>query len=384
MFLEALAEKADVIDLLFYLWPDIQPHNSEDVRRELAAAWGIEANVFLCQRENPARTHRLSFNRTVGPMLSLFQQSSYTSTSGHEQLDALRYCLSRVPDLVFAHRLQAMSPILRLGEQTPPVYFDLDDVEHIKLARTLRAMPSWRRRLFNALMVPALLLGERRAALSACKTFVCSEQDREYLSGLLRFPRVEAIPNSVAITTQEKTDEAETTCVFIGNYGYEPNILAAELLVKTIWPLIRRLRPDARLLIVGDHPEQVPSYHEIHEGVQFTGFVQELGSIYRRTAVVCCPITVGSGTRLKIIEAAVHGKAVVSTQIGAEGLEFRDGSEILIRSSPEDFAAACVTLLSNDNLRRSIGQAAMARSIECYDRKNILQKIREEIFTDRA
>ena len=94
---------------------------------------------------------------------------------------------------------------------------------------------------------------------------------------------------------------------------------------------MREACPDARLIVAGNKPERIPSFAQRPAGVEFTGFVSELEMLYRRAAIVCCPILSGGGTRIKILEAAAHGKAVVSTVVGAEGLELRDGVEIALR-----------------------------------------------------
>src|SRR5262249_32466510 len=89
----------------------------------------------------------------------------------------------------------------------------------------------------------------------------------------------------------------------------------------------------------------------------------------------CCPIRVGAGTRVKIIEAAGHARPVVSTPLGAEGLELRDGTEIVIRQTDRDLAAACAQLLLDDDAARRIGHAAWERARRTYDRAAVLHAV---------
>jgi glycosyltransferase involved in cell wall biosynthesis len=92
--------------------------------------------------------------------------------------------------------------------------------------------------------------------------------------------------------------------------------------------------------------------------------------------VICCPIFVGGGTRIKILEAAAHGRPVVATRIGAEGLDMTDGEELLLRDDPESFAAACVELLRSSELCERLGTAAYRKALQQYDRRAILPLIR--------
>jgi len=105
--------------------------------------------------------------------------------------------------------------------------------------------------------------------------------------------------------------------------------------------------------------------------------VENLDMLYRRSRAVCCPLNAGSGTRIKILEAAAYGKPVVSTSIGAEGLDLRNGVELLIRNEPRAFAQACVLLLceSGENLR--LGTAARAFVSEHYAKPKVVTLIRK-------
>jgi glycosyltransferase involved in cell wall biosynthesis len=117
-------------------------------------------------------------------------------------------------------------------------------------------------------------------------------------------------------------------------------------------------------------------------GVEFTGFVDDLEGLYQRSRVVCAPILAGGGTRIKIIEAAAYGKAVVATRVGAEGLNMRDGVELLLRDDPGSFADACLQLLNDAVLCERLGRAAYATVVRCYDRANIVSLIQGYLKED--
>jgi len=114
--------------------------------------------------------------------------------------------------------------------------------------------------------------------------------------------------------------------------------------------------------------------------LEVLGFVENLDNLYRSVRATAVPIKVGGGTRIKIIEAAAYGKPTVSTTVGAEGLEFSNDSEILIRDDPREFADACVKLLSDSIYSENVGLAAREKTIKLYDRNNIIIDIKQNLL----
>jgi glycosyltransferase involved in cell wall biosynthesis len=272
-----------------------------------------------------------------------------------------------------------MGPALLTRRPLPPIYLDLDDIEHVKMLRQLRQPPFWPGKYLYYLQVPALVSGERRAIKLARKSFVCSDVDRNYLATRWRLPGVVTLPNAVRIPTEYGTEPGSRSLLLVATYAYAPNIIAAEFLVKDVWPLVREACPDARLVVAGNKPERIPSFERNPTGVEFTGFVPDLELLYRSAAIVCCPVLSGGGTRIKILEAAAYGKAVVSTLVGAEGLEFRDGVEIILRDGARAFANGCIELLGDLSRREDLGRAAREVVALRYDRRRIVAVLKDEI-----
>ena len=92
----------------------------------------------------------------------------------------------------------------------------------------------------------------------------------------------------------------------------------------------------------------------------------------------CSPIPFGGGTRIKLIEAAANGLAIVSTTVGAEGLDFADGVHAMLRDDPDGIADACIRVLQSEALARRLGDSARALAIARYSREKIIEKIRTE------
>jgi len=172
--------------------------------------------------------------------------------------------------------------------------------------------------------------------------------------------------------------------LFLGRLHFGPNTTAADYLIQEIWPRVLVALPDARLLIAGSGPDCLASYTKKPKGVTFAGFVDDLDGLYEEVSVVCCPVLDGSGTRVKVLEAAAYGKPVVSTTIGAEGIELKDGEEIFLRDNAESFADACIRLLKDHSMAAIMGQRARAAVEEKYERQAVVERIKNVIGEGRA
>jgi len=118
------------------------------------------------------------------------------------------------------------------------------------------------------------------------------------------------------------------------------------------------------------------------KGIAFPGFVGDLRELYHKTKIVCAPIFSGAGTRVKIIEAAAYGKPIIAPRIGAEGIDMRDGREILIRDEVDSFIEVCLLLLRDMSLCEQLGAAARPRAIQLYDRNNVRELIRRYLTNE--
>lgn len=366
------------LDVLFYVPPetDTSPTAIAAAEEALSQHWNIPLTLFLCPEFVYAKPLSKWQQQAPG-MINFFQQRDLVRTSQPLQIQAFEACLTRKPDAVFIHRLRSMCPALLTRRPLPPLFFDLDDIEHIAFLRDIRQPPTRLITSLYYLQLPALRWGERQAMRLAQQTYVCSQQDRAYLTNQ-GITGVVTIPNAVKMP-QPQPLTAEPTLLLLGAYHYYPNINAANFLIEEVFPHVRRQMPEARLIIAGKQPEKIRSYQTDAPRIEFTGFVDDLEALYRRSRVVCCPILSGGGTRVKLVEAAAYSKPMVSTRIGAEGLEFKDGQEFLQRDDPKAFADACLKLLQNDEQCERLGAAARMTAIKHYDRANIVHLIQQSM-----
>src|SRR5262249_21225366 len=298
MFVDALKEIAE-IDLLFYVPPDmnITPTITSESERMLSRHWKADFRLCLCPRSTPGKAQS-RWRQYCAGTLSLFKQSGYADTSGPQQIQVLNDRLHSKPDVIFVHRMAAMCPVLLTEARLPPIFLDLDDIEHIAYLRSIHWQSTWRSQLINYARIPALCFGEYRAIRRAYRTFVCSELDRRYLTNRWGLAGVAKVPNAVKIP-KPRPLAPYPTLLFIGSYWYPPNVHAADFLIERVWPHIHRSMPEARLFVAGTQPERIPSYNKRPPGVEFTGFVDDLEALYQQSRVVCCPVLAGGGTRIK-------------------------------------------------------------------------------------
>jgi glycosyltransferase involved in cell wall biosynthesis len=162
----------------------------------------------------------------------------------------------------------------------------------------------------------------------------------------------------VAETATQTVQSQEKALLFVGTLDYGPNLQGFEYICEHVLPRIRSKSPEAEFWHVGKCPKDLVERYTGTEGVRLLGFVDDISKVYSAASVVVAPIFQGAGTRIKILEAAAHGKGIVSTSFGAEDLDLVDGESIIIADSSEDMAAACLALLANAERASAIGQAA--------------------------
>jgi len=146
--------------------------------------------------------------------------------------------------------------------------------------------------------------------------------------------------------------------LFTGSMNYPPNVEGICWFVAEVWPAIRAQRSDARLRIVGREPTEAVRRLADVPGVEVTGAVPDVAPHFRDAHVVVVPLRSGGGTRLKILEAASAGRAIVSTRRGAEGLAVTDDRELVLVDQAAPFAARVLELLDDPARRARLGAGA--------------------------
>ena len=190
----------------------------------------------------------------------------------------------------------------------------------------------------------------------------------EHDAGIMRreygAKRVSAVPTGVDIEYFARPSQAEPKAdlVFVGSMDWMPNVDGARWLVGEVLPLIRRKWPNCTVAIAGRRPTaELVAMAQRDPGIIVTGTVPDIRPWLWGSAVSIVPLRIGGGTRIKIYEAMAAGTPVVSTTIGAEGLDVSHNETILLADTPADFADACLALLSDRAEHGRIAAAAFER-----------------------
>jgi glycosyltransferase involved in cell wall biosynthesis len=329
----------------------------------------------------------------------LFQLRSWFSRSSYQRLVStvpeLQTCLDEVLqgrrfDVVlvnFPHlahyRLRQSPP----GTRAPVVIIDSHDV-HYDLARQITmSSASFGRRLHARLNWRKLQREEIAAYEEAEGVCVCSLADQKRLALDAPAARTVIIPNAADVaglrpTSSDPAPVADTV-LFFGLLASVPNVDGLLFFVREIWPLIFASRPSAQFLIVGAKP--APELRALEgRGVTIVGPVEDLRPYLSRAGVVVVPLRLGSGTRLKILESWAMARPVVSTSLGAEGLEAVPGRHLLIADDPAEFAAAVLRILKEPELAATLGAAGRALVSESYSWQGTAKSLADFFLSTRA
>lgn len=228
----------------------------------------------------------------------------------------------------------------------------------------------------------------RMQEIAYLKTFdtvvTFSAADRERLLPYLEAKRVVVSPFPLPADAGPREDNPagfDGRFLFLASEEHGPNRDALEWLLAKIWPCIRASLPEARLVVAGKWSESARARLAAN-GVIFAGFVPDLADVLRR-GILLAPLRIGSGIRVKIMSALAQGVAVVTTEIGCEGMPVRDGHDLLIRNEPGAFAAAAVTLAGDPELRGRLGANGRSTMSAHYSPESVRAR-RNEIYRSLA
>ena len=310
----------------------------------------------------------------------LLQVCSLASTRSFERLRLTVPALQRVLDrILLASRFDVVNLEFTFlgycdvrkaptGEKLPPLVVDSHNIDY-HLARQYVHTGSLGRRFYHAVNWRKLRREELGTYGAADGVYLCSAADERRLLEEVPGARTAVIPNAADVEYYQPrpTDPSPDgrTVVFFGLLSYAPNVDGVIHFMQHIWPRIAEAHPKARCKIIGGQPP--PSLQALAgTRVEFTGFVSDLRPHLAAAAAIVVPLRLGGGTRLKIVEAMAMGKAIVSTSLGAEGIEAAPGRDILVEDEPSAFADAVNRLLAEPDLAARIGQSARQLAVERY------------------
>jgi glycosyltransferase involved in cell wall biosynthesis len=188
--------------------------------------------------------------------------------------------------------------------------------------------------------------------------------DAKRMQAIAPAARLMVYPNALPLVVPPaRADRHEI--VFSGNLEYAPNIAAVRFFHRNVWPALESRWPKLKWKILGKNPGPILDLAG-DPNIEVTGFVPDALAAIAQAQVAIVPLLAGSGTRIKILEAWAAGTPVVSTTLGAEGLEFNDREHLVLADDAESFTAAVSELLALPVNRERIGAAGRRLYEERY------------------
>jgi glycosyltransferase involved in cell wall biosynthesis len=278
-----------------------------------------------------------------------------------QSLETVRARLANGYDLLIADEI-VLSPYVWSipgAEQTPRLVIR-HKIDHLHYAETARSRPLSREKALDWLEARRLRTFEVAEMPRFQATVVCSPEDKGHALAQSGPIPTEVIVNGADTDyfTPVRLPDPEPTILFLGTMHYFPNIDSVRWYFKSMHEALLAAVPNLKVLIVGHQPPpDVVAYGERPE-VTVTGSVPDVRPYMARSWVQVVPLRLGGGTRLKIVEGMAAGLPVVSTSVGAQGLDVRSGLQMVLADEPDDFVRKLTALLKDGDARERMARAA--------------------------
>lgn len=265
-------------------------------------------------------------------------------------------------------------PIIRKLSPQTEIIVDSVDIHFIREIREAELKQN------SELMKKAQHNKEKEIAVyrEADRIWVVTEPDKKAILNLIGNKPIDIIPNIHKSIEYIKTYEETSDLLFIGNFNHPPNRDAIQFFCAEIFPIILRKLPDVKLYIVGNNPpEEIKALSS--NQIKVTGYVSDLSPYFKKSRISVNPLRYGAGMKGKIGEALSWGLPVVTTSIGAEGMDLVDGEEALIADSPEEFSQKVIQLYQDPNLWKKLSDNGK-RKVEANWTPEVIREKLEDIF----
>lgn len=345
----------------------------------LAIPENFYERVLLVRREPGYTFTKLLRGAVGGTPLPLL---NYTNNSMRQTLEDL---LAETEfDIVQVESIHLMGylPVIRAAQSRPLIVCDWHNIESELMSRYSEREGNLLRRSYARRTARLMRNFEQRALDEFDAQVTVSDRDAERLRKLNSKARIFVIENGVdaahysdeqleqahaARLTQQAASDSPNRIVFVGSMDYHANIDGAVSFSREVWPRLRERKPDLTFTIVGRDPSPEVRELESLPGIEVTGTVGDVRPYYREAIAAIVPLKVGGGSRLKILEAMAAGVPVISTVLGAEGLEVEHGKNILIADTNEKMIEAILRLIEQPEQRKQLSDAGRSLVSNRYD-----------------
>lgn len=333
--------------------------------------------IDLLEREMANVSQSSEYLRRARCLLSLRPYSVERFRSEEMQARIQGHLRATPFDLIICDSLYAL---VNVPQTAVPIVLNCHNVEHLIFQRYSRIEKNFFKRSYARVEAHLIRGAERHSWRRAAIAMVCSNVDRETLHHLYGNLPIFVVPNAVD-TDSYRPDESSSSqalLLFQGGMDWYPNRDAVEFFAQSILPLVRAEFPSIGFIVAGRNPPvHFVEEHGTKHGIEFTGTVPDMRPYLSAATVVVVPLRFGSGTRIKILEACAAGKPVVSTNVGAEGLDLEADKDIILADDPIEFARSVITLLRDRPRRNAIARSARAVVVNRYSHPALKRNLDE-------
>ncbi|MBI5215708.1 MAG: glycosyltransferase [Ignavibacteriae bacterium] len=207
-----------------------------------------------------------------------------------------------------------------------------------------------------------------------------TEQDRLLLQWLSKNNNISYFRRGVDIPVELTQKRIPHTILFIGSFSHQPNVDAVRWLVHEIFPLVNRKFPDVVCTIIGKNPPQdVVNASEKNSGIKALGFVEDIRQYLHSCSVFVAPLRYGGGVKIKILEAMAHGIPVVTTKIGAEGIDGISSESVILGETPVKIASHICNLFDDPQRAETLARNAYENIVQHYSWEVVIERL-EKIY----
>jgi glycosyltransferase involved in cell wall biosynthesis len=311
----------------------------------------------------------------AGP-IPLTVLNCWSPRSASQLADALRFSQFDTVQMEGVHLMEYL-PIIQDAPGSPAVVVDWHNIESEMMWRYAKTTRNWAKKIAARRTAKLIDRAEDRLLGSCVTHTVPSERERQKLHARCPSANIRVIPNGVDAGYYSAKEIAQAcrqsgqlaskpTILFVGSMDYHANIDAVTWFSRKVWPAIAQNHPDLHFTIVGRDPAgavRALASDRIH----VTGTVDDVRPFYASAVAAIVPLRSGSGTRLKILEAMASGVPVISTRLGAEGIDAEDDVHLLLADTGPEIVAAVDRVFLSAETRSRLSQAARELVCKVYD-----------------
>lgn len=311
-------------------------------------------------------TGRLA-DRIVWVKGDYFHAGSPSDFSVRPYADALKQVVARYRPVAVIAQYLWMAPVLDVLPEEVQKLVDTHDVMHLR--REIYADQP------EGTWVECGRDEEAKLLSHADVVMAIQPREAEIFRDMLPDRRIICVPHGIEVPGPGTLLPEGPNVVFVGS-RIQGNVVGMRNFIEHAWPVVISSRPDAVLRVYGD---VVTRLEADDPSIDLIGFVEDLEEAYAGATVIINPVALGTGLKIKTIEALARGRPVVTTSCGAEGLPDRSGFAFVVEDEMGRFGAAVVALLNDGNRRREMAAAAAELAREYYSPAAAVRELVEEI-----